>query len=256
LDESLFWARHGFARAPNVAIAYYHVGAPLILLAGNGAADRWLHGAEVRFPSVPRIQILLSIREFLSGNERAAESRLRRALVAHPDDPELQIAAAELTFLTGAPDAPARIASLFKQAPEAHTFLLPETFRTIHAYLLTQSGDTPRAKALLDDARSAAQTQLDGGSESSDVPMEIAAIHALRGEREEALRWTHAAYQAGWRLFREMSRDPFFSRLRNDSEFQRIRQRIDDDVRVMRRRADVNNNPHMPALSTIESARR
>jgi serine/threonine protein kinase/tetratricopeptide (TPR) repeat protein len=248
LDEALLWARRGFTLAPNVPYAYYHVGAVLLQLADDQAAERWLRAAEERLPRTPRIQILLSIWEFLTGTERAADVRIRRALNGHPDDQELQLAVAELALLVGSDDTPGRLERLFKQAPEAHAFMQPQTFRTLYAYILMKQGDTRLATKLLHEAMGAAQKQLAEGNESPEVPMEIAAIHAVLGEREKALRWIGAGYRSGWRLYREMSRDPFFSSLRNDPEFLRIRQRIQADVAAMRQRVDVNDNPRMPPI--------
>ena len=73
--------------------------------------------------------------------------------------------------------------------------------------------------------------------------MEIAAIHAYRGQRQESLNWLNAAYRAGSRLFRELDRDPFFDSIRNDAEFRRVRMQMEADVSVMRRRADIDDLP-------------
>ncbi len=247
LDESLFWARRGFAFAPNVSTAYYHVAVPLLMLADVGAAERWLRAGEERFPRAARIQYMLADVEFMSGNEQAGDARVRKALAANPTNPELQATVAAYAFLLNAPDAEARVEELFKQSPESR-FLLPETVRTLHAYQLMKRGDTSRATALLDQALASAHKEIAGGSEEPLARVEIAAIHALRGERAEALRWTSAAYQAGDRLFREYKRDPFFATLQNDPEFLRILKRMEDDVAAMRGRVDVNDNPPLPPL--------
>jgi protein kinase/serine/threonine-protein kinase len=249
-DESLFWARRAVTLAPNNSIAYYHLSIPLISLADVNASDRWLDGAEQRFPTATRIQYMRSESDFLAGKGQDAEARIRKALAARPDDQELQAATAELSFLLKSADAPSRIETLFKQSPEAGGYLLAESFRSLHAYLLLQRGDKQMAMTLLDEALRAAQKELDEGSELPAVSMEIAAIHALRGERDEAIRWFNAAYLAGWRQFREVDNDPFFSGIRKDPEFVRIRRKMEEDVAVMRGRVDVNKNPELPKMPT------
>jgi TolB-like protein/Tfp pilus assembly protein PilF len=248
LDESLFWARRGFVVAPNVSTAYYHVAVPLSALADSDATQRWLRSGEERFPRAGRIQYMLAIEEALSGKEAAAEARVRRALAASPTNPEVQAAVAGHALLSRAADAFARIEELFKQSPESGTFLLPESFRTLHAYHLLERGDTQRAKVLLDESLAAARKALDDGSEGSEQSLEIAAIHALRGERPEALRWVAAAYRAGDRHFRELRIDPLFATLRTDPEFMRIVQQMEADVAAQRQRVDVNDNPPLPPL--------
>ena len=148
--------------------------------------ERWLLEAEARFPAAPRVQYLLSENEFLAGNEQAAESRIRRALAAGPDNEEVQVVTASLAFLRNAVDAPVRIESLYKRSPDARTFLLPETFRALHAYLRLRSGDTVTGARLLDEALRAAHKERDDGSELAEASLEIAAIHALRGESGSA----------------------------------------------------------------------
>jgi tetratricopeptide (TPR) repeat protein len=189
---------------------------------------------------------MLSESEFLTGKGQAAESRVRKALAARPDDPELQAEAALLLFLRKSGDARSRIETAFKQSPTARGYLLPETFRTLHAYLLLQTGDSQAATVLLDESLRAARKQLDEGSELPEVPLEMAAIHALRGERAEALQWFNAAYRAGWRLFREIDNDPLFSRIRQDPEFVRIRRKMEEDVAAMRARVNFEDNPRIP----------
>ena len=247
-DESLFWARKGFAMAPNVSTAYYHVAVPLLPLADDGAARRWLLDAEQRFPTAPRIQYMLSELDFLAGNGEASGSRIRRALAAQPDNDELQVVTAELAFLTKASDAASRIEVLFKQSPQARTYLLPESFRSLHAYALWQRGEQAAATALFDAALQSAHTELDQGSELPEVRLEIAAVHALRGNRNEALRWFETAYRAGARLFRELDHDPFFAGVRGDPEFGRIRRQMEQEVIATRKRVDLEANPPLPPM--------
>ena len=155
---------------------------------------------------------------------------------------------AELAFLTKASDAASRIEVLFKQSPQARTYLLPESFRSLHAYALWQRGEQAAATALFDAALQSAHTELDQGSELPEVRLEIAAVHALRGNRNEALRWFETAYRAGARLFRELDHDPFFAGVRGDPEFGRIRRQMEQEVIATRKRVDLEANPPLPPM--------
>ena len=256
LDESLFWARRGFVLAPNASMAYFHVAVPLAMLADTEATQRWLRGAEERFPRSSRIQYMLASEEYLSGNLQAADARVRRALAANPKDTELKTGVAVYAFLTDASDAQARVEELFKQSPDASAFGLPVTIRTLYAYQLLKRGETARASALLEESLAAARKALDAGSDGSEWPLEIAAIHAVRGERDEAVRWVEAAYRAGDRFFRELRRDPFMASLRADPGFTRIVQQMETDVAAIRKRVDVNDNPPLPPLPATAPAPR
>jgi hypothetical protein len=67
--------------------------------------------------------------------------------------------------------------------------------------------------------------------------MEIAAIHALRGETATALDWLDRGYEAGWRDYRITRRDPFFAGLRDEPRFRALLARMESDVAGMQRRA-------------------
>ena len=248
LDESLFWARRGFVLAPNASMAYYHVAVPLAMLGDSEATQRWLRGGEERFPRSSRIQYMLAGEEYLSGNLQAAEARVRRALAANPNDEELKAVVAVHAFLIEAAMRK-RAWRSYSSSSRGWSLSSARDFRTMHAYHLLKRGDTQRATALMDESLGAARKALDSGGEDSMVQMEIAAIHAARGERVEALRWLEAAYRAGDRHFREIRLDPFFSTLRTDPEFVRIIQQMENDVADERRRVDVNDKSSAAATT-------
>jgi hypothetical protein len=198
---------------------------------------------------MPRIQFLLADLEFITAREAAAISRVRRAAAANPDDPEMQIALVEFVTLTNAPDAFELVAQWFQRSPDGRVEdMLPETYRTLYASFLLKRND-PAAGKLLDEALRSAQQELAAGNENPALPMEIAAIYALRQDRQAALQWLEAGYRAGWRLYRETARDPSFAKMRSDPQFRSILERMEADVAAMRKRADLASNPPMPPVS-------
>ena len=115
--------------------------------------------------------------------------------------------------------------------------LIPEGVETYLAWLDMKAGDGARAKQRLDAARTADRRQLDAGNEYWGVPFDLACVNAIEGNRDEALRWLDKAYDAGWRGWPQASWTPLLDSLRQDSRFQRLMRRIDEDVAAMRRRA-------------------
>jgi tetratricopeptide (TPR) repeat protein len=253
-DQALHWARRMFALAPNVSYAYYHVGIPLILLAANDPAERWLLDAERRMPTYQRVQMLIASLDCLRGRGDAAMSRARRSVASQPENQEGQNLLPEFALMTGAPDAASLIEGRFKTAPEARTMgMLPETFRTLRAFTLIKAGDSAAARPLLDASLALSQGEIANGSEFPEERMEIAAVHALRGERDDAMHWLEEAYRAGWRLYRETGRDPLFASLRMDPAFRDLLQRMEHDVTAMRERAHPDDLPTMPPASAESS---
>jgi tetratricopeptide (TPR) repeat protein len=249
-DQALFWARRGFQLAPNMSLAYYHVGVPLFALGDDAVTERWLRESERRFPKVQRIQLQLGSLEFLGGQAPAALERIRRTVAADPGNQEGNVALAEMLVLTGSAEALPAVEALFRQGPEGRTLnMLSESFRTLYGYLLTKQGDSRQAQQLLDESLALAQRRLADGSELPELRMEIAAIHTLRGNKPEALKWVEEAYGAGWRLYRETDRDPLLADLHNEPGFRDLLKRMERDVAEMRRRIDVNDNPRLPPPS-------
>ena len=246
-DQALYWARRGFALAPNLAGEYYHVGVPLFALGDDTVTEAWLREAERRFPSYQRLQMQISALEYLKGKPGAALDRLRRSAAASLGNMEVQAALAEMLVLTDSPDAAAAIEQLFKEGPESRTNnIVGGSFRTIHAYLLQRRGEAGRAGALLNEAEVAAQRELREGSETADMPLELAAIHLLRGDKPQALGFLEQAYQRGWRFYREAAADPIFAGLRDEPGFRNLLARMEADVGAQRKRVDVTDNPKLP----------
>lgn len=238
-DEGLYWGRRAFQLESNRGNAFYHLVWPLLLLRDDATTMRWLEEGARRFPSVPRLQYLLAALDYLKGNEPAALERARKLVQVHPGDEEVQIALAELAFLTGAPDAEARIEPYFRRAGDltAAWLIKPESSRTVYAYLLAKRGKTRRASELFEESLTRARRALDEGSESQRVPMEIAAIHAARGQKDAALDWLARGRAAGYKDYATLGRDPLFAGLRGEPQFQAVRTEMGREVAAMRERS-------------------
>ncbi len=66
----------------------------------------------------------------------------------------------------------------------------------------------------------------------------IAAVHALRGDREAAYRWLQQAIDAGFFAYVELERHPCFESLHGEERFQRMMAGVKARVEEMRRRVD------------------
>lgn len=149
------------------------------------------------------------------------------------------MALTELAFLTGQPDAEGRLEPSLRRAGDlgAGSLLRPESFRTYYAYLLARRGETARASELFEQALQSAHGMLAQRDESQRVPMEIAAIHAARGEKDKALEWLSRGRDAGYKDYETIGRDPLFASLRGEPRFQALRQQMERDVAAMRERS-------------------
>jgi tetratricopeptide (TPR) repeat protein len=175
LDESLYWARRAWALSAKSGNDYYHVGVPLVSLRDDDLTAAWLRQGEQRFPAEPRIQILLTALELLRGRDGEALARVRRAAEQSPTNEELKNTLGDLSFLLGTRDAGALARAAFETAPDISSgWLAFETMRTRYAFLLKKAGEAREATRLADEAAAAARRQLDGGSQSPFLMIELA----------------------------------------------------------------------------------
>lgn len=238
-DDALAWAHRLLQTPPVNANSIYHTAWPLLFLRDDATSDRWLTAGEKHFPDFPRLQYLKAALHYLRGEEAEALARARRIVEEHPAFEEGLMVAAELAFLTGAADAETQIERLFRRAPGLETgpLLKPESHQTSYAYLLLARGDGPRAATLLEAALERAHAALADRNEHQRVPFEIAAIHATRGEKDQAIEWLAKAFGAGYKDYATLGRHPIFVSVRPDPRFQSVLKQMEQSVALMRERS-------------------
>ena len=245
-DESLYWARRGVPLMPHHFLRYHHMAIPLLRLPRDSITERVLLDGERQWPDAVRLQIQLAWLDVLRGRQAAALERMRRAMKGEPDNDEGRAHLAELAAITRAPDAESLLLPLMRSQPGARPTIWtgPESFRALVALVLYRKGERVRANALWDAAAAADLQDLARGHGNPDRAMELAALHAIRGNADSAVHWLDRGYVAGWKDYRATRRDPFFQTLAGDARFQDIMRRMESDVAAMQRRA-------MPPLDTL-----
>jgi hypothetical protein len=219
----------------------YHIVWPMLFLRDDATSERWLEEGEDRFPDFPRLQCLLAALDYLRGNEAAALSRTRKMAEVHPAFEEGLMALAELSFLNGTADAETQIGRVFRNTPGLTTspLLKPETHRTTYAYMLMKRGQRAQAAELLAESSKEAHAALADGNEGQRVPIEIAAVHAVKGESVQALEWLERGLTTGYKDYSTLGRHPIFADLRREPRFQNLLQKMAEAVAAMRDRSTV-----------------
>jgi eukaryotic-like serine/threonine-protein kinase len=243
-DESYYWARRAVPLMGRHFLTYHHLAIPLLRLPDDGATERWLQRGEREWPEAVRLQIQLSWLDVLRGREQEALGRMRRIMARDPGNDEGRGHLAELAALTGAPDAERLLQPLVADQPTARPTIWTsiESFRTLLGLVLHRRGQQAQAAALWREALAADSADLAKGHDNPDRPLEIAAIHAIVGEKTAALDWLDRGYAAGWRDYRVTRRDPFFAGLRGEARFRALLGRMESDVRLMEQRARLSQD--------------
>jgi serine/threonine protein kinase/tetratricopeptide (TPR) repeat protein len=240
LDEALPWGLRGFERDPTNAVTAAGIGIVYAALRDTGQAELWLKRSLKLQPDLGQGYAHLT---YLYLQERRDEEGLRQAYDATtllPDSPMLIFTAGVSELLTG--HLP-RAEQLFEQVPPSFRAVRQGVrtagagAETYLAYLLLRTGRRGPAEALLEQSLATDRRAADEGNEDWTVPYDIACVHALRGNKDEAFRRLDKAVEAGWRGWPLGTRDPLLDSLRSDPRFHRIEARLDELIGQMRRRA-------------------
>ena len=90
-------------------------------------------------------------------------------------------------------------------------------------------------QGLLGEFETFARAEIDRGGESPRPRYGLATVHAIRGERSEAMWWLREAVAMGWRYEWLLARDPLLDGLRDEPEFQRLLAEVRAEIERQRR---------------------
>ncbi len=105
-------------------------------------------------------------------------------------------------------------------------------------YIYWKAGRKEEARELFRTGAHRLQKRLEQGDEGGSIRVSMAAIYAVQGNKEEALRWLEEAFDAGWWEYNFASRDPLLENIRDDERFKRIISDTRAKVAEMRRRVE------------------
>ena len=101
-----------------------------------------------------------------------------------------------------------------------------------------KTGDEDRALRLFDETEQYYTDRIAKGDTSFRARQGIAAIHALRGDKEAAYDCLQQALDAGFYQYAELERHPCIESLHGDERFQQMMDGVRVKVDEMRRRVD------------------
>jgi len=106
------------------------------------------------------------------------------------------------------------------------------------AHILLKEGKTGEAEQLLDQARKLREKRIEDKDVSEEPRCDLARIHAILGNRKEALAWLDKAIEAGWRDYQMALLDPWLENLRDNEQFREAMARVKTKVDEMRKRVE------------------
>jgi protein kinase/serine/threonine-protein kinase len=198
LDEALPWSRRAVGLDPNDPVVLILMGLVRDALGDTGPAEASLRRALELQPDLGQAHARLIDFYLCHRRDREALEQSRTALRLAPFEPwAVAVGGAEL--LAG---DPARAREIFEQLLPSmrgvrFSRLSEGGVETQLAYLYLRAGRASEADALLAESLTADNRQLQSGNQDWSVPFDMACVHALRSEKDEAFRWLDRAVESG-----------------------------------------------------------
>jgi TolB-like protein len=235
LDEAVYLGRRGFMLTGKRG--FYHLVMPMLHIRADAECRILLEEAERRDPTNPRVQMMLSVLELFEGRGDKALVRAKAIAEREPTNLEMSHHRVDIAYLTDAPELEALLAPLVEPSPTNRLVSGAESVRLRYAYVLHKRGDSAGSKVLAAAAERYARERIAAGDDTPAHRVELAAAAALRGDADAALEWLEGAFEAGYRDYGFLERDPMFKPLRSDAGFVRVIDRTRRDVEAQRERA-------------------
>lgn len=102
------------------------------------------------------------------------------------------------------------------------------------AYAYQMQGRDDEAILLLTNCLDLASKALEQGWATPAIHYRTAQVHALLGDADNAVAQLQQALDKGWRIAAILERDPLWSSMQDDTRFQTIIVKVNDDLRLIR----------------------
>jgi TolB-like protein/Tfp pilus assembly protein PilF len=238
-DESYEWFLRAIAVDPRSEFALTNAGSAASDLEMYNEAAQWLARAGEVDPDFSFTNLSWVILELSEGRVDEARDRAEAFHDSWPGDLLALVARLYVAFFTRDLETTLELEPFFALVPDWGIETVPATIRTVGAWAHLEEGETEEAYRLLEEARVWLEEAMSRYGPEGDLQAEFAALCALEGDREEALRWLEGAFEAfgggGHRLLRM---DPRFDSLSSDPRFDGLLERMEAHVAAMRGRVE------------------
>jgi TolB-like protein/Tfp pilus assembly protein PilF/predicted Ser/Thr protein kinase len=231
--EAMKWFKKGLALDPTDAFGHYSIGNCYFGLDDYVKAEQWFRKSLDLQPDLVFAHQELSVLFLAEGKYQKAIQSAQKILSADPNEFIGLITAGDAELYSGHYD---RAKQYFGKAmaidPTRGNLL------TRMGYVLWKTGQRDEAQKMFSQSLKIAQEAIEQGSEFFWIPYHVAAIHAIQGNKEEALKWMKKAVKAGFRQVRLCQRDPILENLHQDDRFKQIIVQLKEMVDEMRKRIE------------------
>jgi serine/threonine protein kinase len=232
-DEALPWLLKAITLDPAFVFQYFGVGDAYMRLGDYAAAREWLDRAIALQPDLIYTHAKICELALIQGEFATAEEHVRRMLAIDSTDIVALNYAGDVAFFRGHMEE-ARMYYERGLGTRGIAEYAPRRNSTRLGFILLGEGNAGRARAMFDRSIQEDEKALAGGDEWYAIPFDLACVHAVRGEKQEAIRWLRKAVDAGWMETAIAKKDPLLDTLRKDPEFLNVLAQVESRVERMR----------------------
>ncbi len=239
LPQALEWEKKAAGLNPKNAIPFQITGWIYRLLGDLPNAEKWLKKSlELNSTSYWDTYELLGYCYVSQGKKQDALKLVNTLMQKiHPDSKAYEVAGLMAHF---AGDK-TRAQFYFQQSIEQNEGYVndPNTVSPIGlGQILLEQGKEVEADVYLSHALELNLNEIKNGSQDKDPLFHIAAIYAIRGQREQALKWLKKAIDAKWIDYAQLQYGPWFSKYRSDPEVMARIKMLEGKTEEMRKKAE------------------
>jgi len=231
--EAMKWFKKDLALDPADAFIHFSIGDCYFGLDDYVKAEQWFRKSLDLQPDLVFAHRDLSRMFLAEGKYQKASQSAQKILSADPNEFTGLIASGNAELYSGNYD---RAKQYFGKAMAINPTRGDLLIRM--GYVLWKTSQRDEAQKMFSQGLKIAQEAIEQGSEFFSIPYHVAAIHAIQGNKEEALEWMKKAVKAGFREFRVSQRDPILENLHQDDRFKQIMVQLKEMVDEMRKRIE------------------
>jgi len=241
-DEAFRWAARQLEKEPTSLDVLFHYSVASAFLLDVERAESLMRRALEINPTFGTAYGELAFLAQAKGLHKEAVEHMQAATRVDPNDQNFG-GLAQMLIPAGNPGQSKEILQRIVQKNRTARAYGGRSVLTIYGWALWELSERTEANRIFDEILVQLISREAAGETSYQLYREIAAIHAVRGNRRAAIEAATKATENGWRLYgaREIA-DPMFRSLAGDSDFERLLARMRADVDRMRRRIGLQRN--------------
>lgn len=245
LAESLRWQKKAALLNPRSSIPFYIIGWTYRLLENYPSADLWLKKSTNLRP-IPDAYRELAFSYVSQDRQQEALSLIPQVLAVEENNSRVMEIAGMIADYAG---DEALAADYYRRSIDLNESVStdPHTISPIAlGRILLKMGNEMEANILLARATALALKEFSSGSQADDNPYNLAAIYAIQGQTDEALKWLRQAVAYQWIDFALLEESPYFENLYDEPKFQQIVSELKLRVEQMSVQAEEEQHNQIP----------